>query len=461
MNKKFFRFFQDFGLLSIGEGGGEGAGGDTGGDATGGGESSTALATTEGAEVHDAEFVDDASSQTGDRSQSTALVPIQNGKLSAPVQKALQTLKATDPALAKMLSQQLFFAHKARKSLAGGLGKTQEALTRIRSVGNSQDIETALTNIEESVSQVADIDALYYAADPRFLEGLTGDAEGKEAFVHLFPAAFGKFRQLNPDGHASLVAQSVLSDMEVGTFQGNDGKQYPFRLPLMLELVSRDVMGLPDGDAKNSISRFVSLLGLYLDRLTGFSQKAVAPERKTTQTDPAKLGEQETALVRREWLSRARDDMGAMKLDALQDALGSRRLTSEQRADFDNRFKLQMGIVNKNTAGFNDTIDRYFGAKDQNGYLRFLKSHHEKNVPRVVKAIVGKMFGGQTATTQTAKPGEKRPAAAVPSGVPSGAVLVAKEPGAREINFAAGKMGRHGAYKSAWLKDGRQVYWKD
>ena len=417
-----------------------GAGADDGAelDASGEGAAGGAEGATEGATESEGEAA------------GKPFLAVDNGKLSKVAKETIDKLKLENPQLAKAVQRALFAEDRLRRELPGGFKDLAGLREKIEQLGGDEGIKS----IQGELKGWQDFDARYTAGDPKVLEFLTETPEAQAAFLKIAPAAFEKFREAHPDGYSAYVSQVFMADMQ--------DAQLPMTIQLLGSILGRATFSEPD---KAEAGKLYAALAGYVNRIGDFAKKQVAAPAAVAKpgADPrvAELDTRETNLRRTEWggeiakthdrlfneaWNRLAGTVPASKRQSIVDLYGV-RLTQALAAKTD-----PQGSVDSK-------MDRYFAAKDKNGFVRFHESIMKDTVPLVLRKALAEFGIGA----------RKAPAAAPPNGAPAKSGAPAKPavgftPIAAKPNFAT-DVDRARTTAKMWqdhqaiLKNGKQVTW--
>ncbi len=397
-----------------------------------------------GADVGDVESTPDtpvAEAEQPDPQISTPeLKLIDGGKLSADAKKHLEELKTTNPPLAKALQRALYRGAEIDKVLPGGIKEVQQLRQTIETLGGEHGIK----EMQAEVNGFRDFDKHYTAGDPKALEFMTSDPEGREAFLKLIPTALQKYEELHPEGFSNYMAQVI------------GGTMAQHGIPLALERLSDFI-----GDNPKAIEQFNKLVGFtrFINDLS--SKQVAAPkfQQAAPDNDRAQFEKERGQFEREKWKNETSSEQKQVFDNEWSRLTAGRKLSEQQTAAI---YELFSARFDKSVAKHAETLDRYFGAKDKNGFLRFTSQLSKTEVPKALReafdAIVPAKPGPRPANgVAPAKNGI--PAKGVP--IAAGFTQIAKQPATQDIdyrnpfnnpkNFQDGK---------AVLKDGKKVAWQ-
>ena len=363
------------------------------------------------------------------------------GKLSADVKQTLAEIKSKNPALANQLQRALFKSAEVDRVLPGGIRQAQELQKQIAEWGGPEKVKQT----REELAYFSDLDSQFTAGDPRFISAMIETPEGQEAFQKLAPSMFDKYLEMNPEGYGAYVSKVFTADMV------QEG------IPLALERLQDFI-----GDNPKAMEVWKKLAG-YVNRINGFAQKPVAPTKtaaKSPEVDArvAELDKREQELERGAWGNTAKLEHLKLFESELAKAARDRKLSDLQVSAIKELYAPRVDKAILKTPKFDETLERYFTAKDREGYNRYMASIYKTEVPKALKtamdAILPSRPGPKAGTAvQGALPKEN--GTAKPS---SGFEFIGKRPDPNEIDplrsvglILQGK---------AVLRSGRKVYWR-
>lgn len=361
---------------------------------------------------------------------------IDGNRLSDAFKARLEQIKAEDPKLAAQLNSAVRSADAWSRAFPGGLKEAAQFKQTVEQVGGAEGIQ----QLQSVQREFAELDELYDAGDPKFVEKIS--EASPEAFAKVAPAVFEKYLQVHPEGWTNYVSKVFVADMQT---QG---------IPLQLER-------LQDFIADNPKAMAVwGKLAEYVNRINGFATKAVTggPKNPGAPTPDAKvqeLTERENTLTRTEWSTAANQNrMGVFNAEFTRLTNG-RKISEDQTATIKELYVSRLQAAIKRTPDFNKNCDRYFVNKDKAGYLKYIGSLYKAEIPKALAAAVNAILPG--------KPGPAKPAASPaapkpgqPAQVQRGAKLVAARPKEIDVTRTTPTMISQG---KAVLPDGTLVQW--
>ncbi len=391
--------------------------------------------------VETPEVVETTDPKLGDQQQPYRAVSEDGKRLDEKARATLDELKAKDPALAKAFREALFKSDAFEK--LGGLKEVQQLRQTIEQLGGPQGIE----NIQAEVKGWNDFDQQYMAGDPKALEFMLSSPESQQAFMKLAPMAFNKFEELNPEGYASYLCQRIVGDAVAN------------RVPISMELAQHY---LAAGDATKAAEEFAKVVN-WFQGLDATAKKPIAPKEPAADPNNPRLREleqQNEGFVRDQWRQETAKEQNTVYASELNRLLAGRKVTDIQREDILHRVQTKLGLRIKE---HENTLDRYFKAKDKDGFLKFANSFSKKHIPDLLREAVDRYVpqkpGPKTLAPQAGQP-LKPPINA--NGKPAeGFTFVDKMPTRDQIDWsnpfntlANTKLGR------AITIDGKKVSWR-
>jgi len=361
-------------------------------------------------------------------------------RLDEKARATLEELKAKDPALAKAFREALFKSDAFEK--LGGLKEVQQLRQTVEQLGGPQGIE----EIQAEVKGWTDFDQQYMAGDPKALEFMLSSPESQQAFMKLAPMAFNKFEELNPEGYASYLCQRIMGDASAS------------KIPIAMELVQHFLFL---GDVTKAGEQFEKVKN-WLDGLDATAKKPIAPKEPAADPNNPRLREleqQNEGFVREQWRQETAKEQNAVYGTELNRLLAGRKVTDIQREDILHRVQTKLGLRIKE---HEQTLDRYFKAKDKDGFLKFANSFSKKHIPELLREAVDRYVPQKPGPKVNPVPQGGRPITPPLNGKPAdGFVRVDKMPTRDQIDWsnpfntlANTKLGR------AITLDGKKVVWK-
>lgn len=368
--------------------------------------------------------------------------PVENGRLSPAAKAELDALKVKNPPLAKAIQRALFAEDRLRRELPGGFKEVAELRGKLEELGG----ETGIQELNQEIGGWREFDNNYSAGDPKVLEFLTQTPEAAAAFLKIAPAAFEKFKEAHPDGYNRYMTDVFAADMEE--------KGIPMQLAQLGWMLKDNPEAL---QAVQQIQNYVKGIGQMARKPV--SAPAIAAPKVD---DRAKqLDTREQQLTKTEWKRETESRHASLFQQNWKSLIGDRKLSDTQVATIKELYGLKLQTILKAKPDFTPNMERYFAAKQKDGFLKLHDSTFKDAVPRALRTAIQQLgIGGKPGP----KPGEaaKPPASGVkPSGTPAapGFAFVGTRPSITEIDnrTTTPQMWQEG---KAVLRDGRKVYWK-
>src|SRR5581483_4960355 len=304
-----------------------------------------------------------------DPEKQTTEASAADSRVFSEAEKALLAeIKTKDPKFAAKIRNALFRDAAFAKAVPGGLREVQQLQRQLEDLGGFEKIEEMRSEVEEWNA----LDQQFVAGDPRFVESIASGSP--ESFLKLAPTVFGKFQEMNPKGYASYVSQAFLADMSAN--------EVPFSIKVLKHFVPAD-----NAEAREALSQ----IDQYVERLKGFAKEPIHAEIEKPAPDSREiaLSQREESLVRTEWKSAADRDRLSIFNTELKTLTQGRKVSDQDLAAIKELYatRLAAGIKAANK-DFNANVDRYFSARDQRGYMRYMNSIYKKEIPKALRSAV-------------------------------------------------------------------------
>ncbi len=341
---------------------------------------------------------------------------------------------------------------------------------------------TGIQQIKDKMAEFEEIDLLFYSGDPRILEGMTSDDEGKAAFAKLAPAMNHKWKEIAPKAYAAETARNFLGLMKEEWLTNERGEaveqaDVPHRIHRMIRALNpgKDASGAQLPVDILTLAAEVNALSQFVWRVQEAAK--LAPEVFTKDaTTAAKSDEREQKLALREQELREKDWMSARQIIANQAAgrlwkqlTKGYEISATDEEDAQALFHIRFDkSIQAKEPGAEERRRSYVSANDRDGYLAYEKYLMETYGLPALKMEITRML----ARLAPAKPGQARPAAsgaaaAKPAqAAPQGFTKLSRKPGNHELNYelsnkemALSSRGVLRAGNSFNLKAGTRVCW--
>ena len=365
---------------------------------------------------------------------------IQAGKLREDAKQTLREIRDKNPSLGKALYDALFRDQKIREALPGGFKELQSLRSQIETLGG----DTGIQELQAEVNGFRQFDELFTAGKPEALDFMLETPEGQASFVKLAPIAFQKFSELSPEGYQNFMGQVFISDL--------NGE----RIPAIVEMLQ---FYIGAGNTEKA-GELVQSLQKYINRINGFAAKPVPQAQPRTQeTDTAKqeLEQLRATTERGEWKRESAAQSKRVFDTEWNRQVNGRKLSDDQTASIRELFQLRLG---KAIESHKDKLDRYFSARDKQGFMRYAATIDTSEIPKALKAAFNvilpakpgpKVANGQAPPKTPLTPGKPQEGFKWTGRMPTATEIDVKHPFNIPANFSAGK---------AVLKTGQRVQWK-
>lgn len=368
--------------------------------------------------------------------------PVENGRLHPLLKTHIEELKAKNPALARSIQKALFAEDRLRRELPNGFKDLQDLRGKLDELGGDQGIQ----QVRQEVEGWRDFDAKYTAGDPEVLKFLTETPEAQNAFIKIAPAAFEKYREAHPEGYSAYVSQVFEATLNES------------QIPLILEKLAW--IGKDSPEILDLQQRLLS----FVKGISGMARKSVAPptiEKHGTDPRASELDQREQTLTRQEWSRESSAKHAAIFNSQWKALIGDRKLSDMQIATVKELYGLKLGAILKAKVDFNQNLNRYFGAKQKDGFMKLYESVYRDAVPRALRTAMEQVGVGKPGP----KPGQTLAKPAVPGekpaapGANAGYTFTAAKPDMIMVNRALTTPVMWQERK-AILKNGTKVWWK-
>ena len=371
---------------------------------------------------------------------------IEGKRLSEPAKTALAKLKTESPQAYQAVVRALFAEKRLRDELPGGFKDIQQLREQIEELGGHEGIEQTRTEL----NGFREFDRLYSAGDPKVIDFLIADEEGKQAFLEVAPSVLSRYQELNPEGFSSYLSQVFLADMQQE------------RIPLLLERL-QDFLPVDNQQAR----QIWTVLANYVNRIHQFaSQPAARPKKTAAQPDDRTraLDQREANLTRQEWgrsLASVHSDIFSAEW---RKQLAGRHITQDQGGTIRELYGMRLKSILAAKPEIARNIERYFSAGQQDGYLRYMENFYRDAAPRALRQAIAQSSIAANGNGQR-KPAAQAPPAGSKPGPPAAARngsdfrMLASKPDRAQIDpvrttpemWISGK---------AILRNGQQVAWR-
>lgn len=361
----------------------------------------------------------------------------ETGKLDGKLKSIIDSMKTTDPATARRLTNALMQGEALRKEI-GTVKEARELKGIIEEYGGRE-------GIQEMRGQVGDYNALsekFEKGSPEFVQDMV--TTNSEAFLTLAPTVVGKWRELDPSGSAAYLCGVFSSDM--GSHQiGN-------HLALAERFLAK---GMPEEAAES-----IKAIKAYVSSVETHAQQPITTPKTKAPPDgrEAELSRKETELRDREWNTSLSSQHNELVRTELLRLTNGQMPSKRDLVDINELYVSNLKRKMAEDPNFKKNADRYRSAGDGEGYKRHVLSFYRKHAAeqikyaanRILKLAPAKPNGSVNGNGAKPKPTAAKPNAgyAWRDSIPS------KEERADSTT--------NDQLKAGWcyLKDGTKVQWK-
>lgn len=363
-------------------------------------------------------------------------------RLSAKALQFLQETKAKDPKLAGQLRAALFDSDQLRRLHPGGIKEATQLHQRFQELGG----EDGLKEMSGKLDFFQGIDADFTAGNPRFVEAL---AEADPvAFAKIAPAVIAKYESMHPEALSSFVSGKMLSEMS--------GKGFELALMRLADFI--------DVEKPNAVTSYNSLVNFVNGLHENASKKVEAPGKQAPGAEKGdEFKSREENIIRSEW----RVEQDQFRRTSFSGEYG--KLANGRKINSDNEVAIKelcVGRIAKALEGnkeFNSKLQRYFEARDKEGFLKFFNSQYKTTMSAEMRRSFDQILGTKRGPVAAALNGAGKAApVAVPGAPDKGFAWIPNQPSAGDVDM------RHPANtRDTWaggkaiLKDGRKVQWRN
>lgn len=356
--------------------------------------------------------------------------PIVDGKLDPKAAKVLESLKATDPKMAKSIERALFAEARLLKELPGGFNQIQKLNTRIQELAGHEGIE----GVTSEINGWREFDTRWTNGDPALFETLTGTPELDQMFQKNFTNALEHFKKVSPDEYTNLAPKLFdefrgLNPTGFNAYVGQVLTSHAFseRIPLALERLA-DFLPADQPGAKAAFDRIFGFFKNLEEIGKGEVTKPKAATSAPIGPDPAraKFDQEKTDFRRNTWKSEADQGHASLFRDAWAKHVGTRQLKAGQSQAIRDLYAVKLGSLLKAKADFNPSMNRFFAANQKENYLRLHQSTFKEAVPLALRQTLA-AFG-------IGKPGPKAAAPGAPTATKAAASAAKPQAGWTQVS---------------------------
>jgi hypothetical protein len=395
-----------FGSLmdAAGDGGGGGAAvadaaSDFGGDTS---DTPTEAGGDDG-QVHDAEFVDPGTEGApAGQEPSQALVKageraVQNGKFTPSGRAAIEALRPLSPALAQEVTQALLVRDWFRKEFPQG----KKEIAALRQLAEQHGGEQGLSDLRSTASFFNELDELFSASNPLFLDKITTTPEEQRAFAKLMGPTMEKFEKLDGKLFGYELSKRFAHLM--------DTARLPVTFSRMADLLNMSAEYTKSGNNELAASLLGQITKSYneiaeiLDKVYIAAKNPPAPQESASpQLDDRarQLTQREQALQKQEWNTSVSNERRRLFSKSWAELTKGRNLNSDQESNVKGFYELRMSAKIKQ---WQNQSERFFSNGDRDGYIKEQYAFFQKAIPDALRQALQQAAPG--------KPGPKTPPA--------------------------------------------------
>ncbi len=408
--------------------------------------------------VHDAEFVDTGTELARVEPGTPGTVKpgeraVMNGKFTGSGRAAIESLRTLSPKLAQEVTQALLTRDWFLKEMPGG----KKELATLRELAKSNGGEEGISELRFKSEQLDQIDDLFASSDPKFIDQITSDDDGKRAFAGLMGPALAKFAQIAPQHFAWHNAKNFVHLMNTGNL--------PTSFATQAAIMNRAAKAYSEGNHQLAASFLAEIIETHNGIVDFYNQIRGAADKQPaalgTAKDPAlddrskQLTQREQALQKQEWETAVASQRRSIFAKTWAEQTKGRTLTPDQDSTVKGFYELRMSAKIKQ---WQNQAERFFANNDKTGYLREQIAFFQKAIPEAIRQAMQQGLpakpGPKGATTTQARTATTRPSAAAPAG----AIRVAKMPTTGELDAVRTTSAMLSA-NQAFRKDGKLVQW--
>jgi hypothetical protein len=346
--------------------------------------------------------------------------------LSGPIKKAIETLKATDPAAARSL-RDLYHQQQAFKAeFPGGLKEVQALKQSFEELGGVEGVQA----IQAERQEFRDTDAKLAAGDPAVLDRI---AElSPDGFVKLAPAMLDKLAKMDSAAYNHALGGIFASTLDSWNFSPT--------VDALVETMSQVV----DQNGQPLLSREVKALQQLGAQYKGIKElatkapvKSVDPERQKLEQERSAFEKQKQDAFRAE-IDGETQKYATAKYDTLLAEEGKtlKGLPASGTLSHTNMMREIDSQIAKEMAKLPGVIQK-LNSLDATGkkadLVAYLNSQFDKVAPKVVQRVAKEWTGANKAAVPAKKP------VASEGGNSSGEVKLSQPPTPDQIDWSKTK----------------------
>lgn len=376
--------------------------------------------------TNDVATVDTQTADTADAAQATDVdvvdtdAAIDPSPIAGQIKKAIDTLKATDPAAARTLRDLYHQQQAFKQEFPGGLKDVQTLKATLDSVGGAEGLQSLSTEKHEWDG----IDQKFAAGDASVLD--TFIANSPEGFAKLVPSVLNKFYQQDTESYNHMMSSVVSSTL--------DNMQFLPALRAMASSLAR----ITDQNGNKLCEEELGLIQGLEAQYKGLKElsakapvKKIDPEREKL-TNERKAFEQERVQAIRDEVSASTNEYAMGKYEGLiaaESKLGI-ALPEKGTRSYQNMLKEIDGEIGREMAKDKSVMQK-FNALDATGKkadtIAYFNAQFDKIAPKVVQRVTKEW-------TTTKNPVAKT--SAKTAATQTGGLKLAKAPERDQIDFS-------------------------
>ncbi len=249
-------------------------------------------AVVDNAEVADESAVVDTATETQDDTTSeesdasTEETEVSTAPVADKVKGLVESLKKTDPALAKEIKNLFFAADALKKEIPGGLPEVRQMKATLEELGGKEGIES----LKAEKAEWSQIDEKFANGDPTVLDEFA--QFNPEGFAKLIPGALDKLATIDRDAYNHSLAGVFVSTLDSWRFMDS--------LERMAENLSRIVDDKGNQLCGNEIKRLEGMAKQYeslREMASKVPQAKTDTEKQKLESERAQLAQERTQIA--------------------------------------------------------------------------------------------------------------------------------------------------------------------
>ena len=324
----------------------------------------------EGEDTEEQEEGDDEEPED-EEEEGTPEVAADGRKMPDGLKKALASIKATDPATAKIIKSTYFENQEWRTAY----GTPQHALA-VRELVESVGGKDGLQQIEAERQEWNEIDQAFAEGKPDFVKGL---AEGNpEAFLKTAPHVINEFAQRAPDQYA-YYANTVAVNTLASAGLSIDGLANAYQRY---------------GDGTKVETPAQAVIAEIHNALTGLKQKTSEYEQKRSDPREEQLKQKETAFEQRRRAdfetgvaSQAETYVKTKMQPEIEKIVAGRKVDPEAMKGYQEMVQKKVEQMLGEVPGFEKQLETFYRMGDAKSSLDYITRNYNKILPEAAKVI--------------------------------------------------------------------------